>query len=223
MAPARSGSQKPDARGNSTALEQRLGLATSVVMPLLEWAAMGYVSWVVVYLISVRYLINPSDELRQSSSVQPRRSAGIAIITLYAIFLLFLLVPWLRLLQVIWSKPDLIPQGDPLREKLETSTRAFDKYDAYVCDYEGLPLWCDKCHAFKPDRTHHCKELGRCVRKMDHYCPWAGGIIAESTYKPFLQFVFFGALYTAYVWIVVAIFLSDRISKVSFVLIPSDI
>jgi hypothetical protein len=39
------------------------------------------------------------------------------------------------------------------------------------------------------------KRLGRCVRKMDHYCPWAGGIIGESTHKFFMQFVAYAALY----------------------------
>lgn len=215
MAPAITGSQRTNARGNTTTLDQRIGLATSVIMPLLEWGAMGFVTYVLVYLICVQYLINPSEDMRQSFNVEPQRATGIALTVIYAILVVLLLIPWLRLIQVIWAKPDLIPLGDPSREKLDTSTKAFDKYDAYICDYEGLPLWCDKCHNFKPDRTHHCKELGRCVRKMDHYCPWAGGIIGESTHKSFLQFVFFGALYTTYVWIVLAVFLSDRSSKVS--------
>ena len=52
------------------------------------------------------------------------------------------------------------------------------------------------------------------MRKMDHYCPWAGGIIAETTHKFFMQFVGFTALYTTYVWITTAILLAERISKV---------
>lgn len=44
--------------------------------------------------------------------------------------------------------------------------------EVFVCDFEGLPLWCDKCSNWKPDRTHHCTDLGRCVRRMDHFCPW---------------------------------------------------
>jgi palmitoyltransferase len=216
MPPVVIGSQKENARDNTSAVEQRLGQATSVIMPLLELGAIAFVTWVLVYLICIQYLINPSQDLRQNFDVQPRRSTGIALIVIYAILLLLLLIPWLRLLQMIWSKPDFIPLGDPSREKLDASTRdfAFDRYDAFICDYQGLPLWCDKCHNWKPDRTHHCKELGRCVRRMDHYCPWAGGIIAESTHKFFMQFVFFGSLYTTYLWIVTAVFLADRNSKV---------
>lgn len=183
-------------------------------MPLLELGAMGYVTWVFVYQICIQYLVDPSAEFRQVFNVQPRRATGIALIVVYAALLLLQLVPWMRLLQVIWSKPDVVPLGDISLEKKEITTSWLGEYDAYICDYEGMPLWCDKCHNWKPDRAHHCKELGRCVRKMDHYCPWAGGIIAETTHKFFLQFVVFTALYTAYVWIVTAVFLADRISKV---------
>jgi hypothetical protein len=213
--PAVIGSQKPGAI-NTTAAEQKIGQATSVIIPLLELGALGYETYVLVYLICVKYLIDPSESIRRFN-VQPRRSTGMALIVVYAILLLPLLASWLRLIQMIWSKPDLVPLGDSLREKTDASTKgfAFDQYDAYICDYQGTPLWCEKCHNWKPDRTHHCKELGRCVRKMDHYCPWAGGIIGESTHKFFMQFVAYAALYTTYVWIVIAVFLAEHNSKVS--------
>jgi palmitoyltransferase len=214
MAPFVVGSQKPEARDNTSALEQRIGAATSVIMPLLEFGAIGFVTWVLCYLICFQYLIDPSNDLRQSFNVQPRRSTGIALIVVYAILLLMLLIPWMRLLQVIWTKQDMLPRAEASTEKEAADATSMEQYDAYVCDYQGVPLFCEKCRVFKPDRAHHCKELGRCVKKMDHYCPWAGGIIAEHTHKFFMQFVFYGALYTAYLWIVVAVFLADRISKV---------
>ena len=198
-----------------SALERRVGQSTSVVMPLLELGAIGYASWVVIYLICVQYLISPSVELRRDHDVQPRRATGIALIVVDAIFLLLLLVHFMRLILLIWTKPDLLPRGDDSIEQKEASTEWLGEYDAYICDYGGRPLWCFKCHNWKPDRAHHCKELGRCVRRMDHYCPWAGGIIAETTHKHFVQFTFYGALYTLYTWLVVAIFLADRSSKVS--------
>lgn len=213
--PAVVGSSKPGAI-NSAAAEQKTAQATSVVIPLLELGALGYETYVLVYLICIQYLIDPSDNTRQEYAIQPRRATGIALIVIYAVLLFLLLVAWLRLLQTIWSKPDLVPLGNQGQEKETASTNgfAFDQYDAYLCDYQGVPNWCEKCHNWKPDRTHHCKELGRCVRKMDHYCPWAGGIIAESTHKFFMQFVFYAALYTTFTWIVIAIFLADRNSKV---------
>ena len=44
--------------------------------------------------------------------------------------------------------------------------------DAFVCQTDGRPNWCSTCLNWKPDRSHHCREIGRCVRKMDHFCPW---------------------------------------------------
>jgi palmitoyltransferase len=214
MAPFVVGSQKDDARDNTTPLEQRIGQATSVVMPLLECGALGFVTWVLCYLICVQYLLNPSEELRQSFNIQPRRSTGYALIVLNAVLLVAVLIPWIRFVQVVWSKSDILPPGNPTLEKKDADSQPMEQCDAYVSDYEGAPLFCDKCNIFKPDRTHHCKELGRCVRKMDHYCPWAGGIVAETSHKFFMQGVFFGGLYMAYVWLVTAIFLADRISKV---------
>lgn len=42
----------------------------------------------------------------------------------------------------------------------------------FVCSQDGRPRWCSECANWKPDRTHHCSDVGRCVYKMDHYCPW---------------------------------------------------
>jgi palmitoyltransferase len=215
MAPLVIGSQKPEARDNTSALEQKIGMATSVIMPLLEFGAIGFVTWVLCYLICIQYLINPSSDLRNSFAIQPRRSTGIALIVVYAILLLALLIPWMRLLQVIWTKSDILRRDEPTKEKVDADSTSIEQYDAYICDYDGTPLFCDKCRIFKPDRVHHCKELGHCVRKMDHYCPWAGGIVAEHSHKFFMQFVSYAALYTTYVWVVVAVFLAERSSKVS--------
>ena len=46
------------------------------------------------------------------------------------------------------------------------------KKDAFICDVHGLPIFCNTCWIWKPDRTHHCSEVNRCIRRMDHYCPW---------------------------------------------------
>lgn len=52
--------------------------------------------------------------------------------------------------------------------------------DVFVCENDGRPKWCSECCNWKPDRTHHSSELNRCVLRMDHYCPWAGGMIGEN-------------------------------------------
>ncbi len=44
--------------------------------------------------------------------------------------------------------------------------------DVFVCEGNGLPRYCSVCQVYKPDRAHHCREVQRCVCKMDHFCPW---------------------------------------------------
>jgi palmitoyltransferase len=44
--------------------------------------------------------------------------------------------------------------------------------DVFVCDMDGKPKWCTHCANWKPDRAHHSSDCGRCIRKMDHFCPW---------------------------------------------------
>ena len=48
----------------------------------------------------------------------------------------------------------------------------FSGKEVYICEGNGKPIWCPYCSNWKPDRAHHCREVGRCVRKMDHFCPW---------------------------------------------------
>ncbi|KAF1968913.1 zf-DHHC-domain-containing protein, partial [Bimuria novae-zelandiae CBS 107.79] len=190
--------------------DQKMGQLSAVMMPLIEIGAMGFATYVFVYSLCVEYLLSPSSDF-QSRGILPRRGTAIALLTIYFFLVFILLLTWLRLLQAIWIHPGIIPLGNPDSEKLDVSWRGAEKYDAFVCDYDGNPQWCDKCHNWKPDRAHHCRELNRCVRRMDHYCPWAGGIICEGTHKFFIQFVFYGAFYTTFSWIPVAIFMAERI------------
>lgn len=44
--------------------------------------------------------------------------------------------------------------------------------DVFTCEGDGKPRWCSYCANWKPDRTHHCSDAGRCILKMDHFCPW---------------------------------------------------
>ena len=48
----------------------------------------------------------------------------------------------------------------------------FYSKEVFMCQADGWPIWCSTCLNWKPDRSHHCREVGRCVEKMDHFCPW---------------------------------------------------
>ena len=82
--------------------------------------------------------------------------------------------------------------------------------DVFVCNFDGRPSFCSTCLNFKPDRAHHCREVDRCVKKMDHFCPWVGGIVSETSFKFFLQFLFYAALFCTHVLIVMAYFVAER-------------
>lgn len=64
--------------------------------------------------------------------------------------------------QVLGSKDDPDSPGLEL----------FYTKDVFVCEMDGRPKWCSHCANWKPDRAHHCSDSGRCILKMDHFCPW---------------------------------------------------
>ena len=85
--------------------------------------------------------------------------------------------------------------------------------DIYTCEGDGKPTWCSTCYNYKPSRAHHCREVGRCVYKMDHFCPWAGGIISATSFKFFTQFVFFTAVYSLYNLVHMAVWVAELRQK----------
>lgn len=95
-------------------------------------------------------------------------------------------------------------------ERLDYNVEEFWKRDVFICNPDGRPPYCSTCHNWKPDRTHHCSELDRCVLKFDHFCPWVGGVIGERSFKFFVQFTFYAALYTLEVLVVTAYYFAER-------------
>ena len=60
----------------------------------------------------------------------------------------------------------------PVTKRSAPGLQDFYSKGLFVCQGDGRPIWCSTCENWKPDRAHHCREVGRCVRKMDHFCPW---------------------------------------------------
>jgi len=55
-----------------------------------------------------------------------------------------------------------------------------------------------KPQVYKPDRSHYCKMLSRCVLKMDHFCPWLNNCIGFYNHKYFFLFIFYMAVLTIF-------------------------
>ncbi|ORM40346.1 tRNA (carboxymethyluridine(34)-5-O)-methyltransferase [Babesia sp. Xinjiang] len=58
------------------------------------------------------------------------------------------------------------------------------------CQYEAC---------YKPDRAHYCRQLGRNVLKMDHYCPWVSNCIGFYNYKFFFLTLFYANTTSCYI------------------------
>ncbi|KAG0650190.1 Palmitoyltransferase [Hyphodiscus hymeniophilus] len=100
--------------------------------------------------------------------------------------------------------------------------------DVFICSTDGRPIWCSECSNWKPDRTHHDSSSGRCIRKMDHFCPWSvtltpeiqvvktnktirvGGPVGENNFKFFIQFNAYTALYCFHLLVVMAYYIHKQ-------------
>ncbi|KAK9802139.1 putative Palmitoyltransferase [Seiridium cardinale] len=89
--------------------------------------------------------------------------------------------------QPYYVAPDPNPDSPGLEQ--------FYTKEAFVCENDGRPKWCSECCNWKPDRAHHSSEINRCVIRMDHYCPWVGGMIGENSFKFFTQFTMYTFCY----------------------------
>ncbi|KAI8603726.1 zf-DHHC-domain-containing protein [Dissophora ornata] len=58
------------------------------------------------------------------------------------------------------------------------------------------PRYCSTCDAYKPPRTHHCRNCKKCVLKMDHHCPWVNNCVGYFNYGHFVRFIIWTTIST---------------------------
>jgi len=133
-------------------------------------------------------------------------SVGDVLLSLLVLLLLtfIVVVQLISYFRCVFTSPGIVP---------DTFGQGLDAYEGLVEDgsqendlasqciqrkRDGSLRYCTKCRVFKPDRTHHCEVLNKCVLKMDHFCPWMANTIGFFNYKYFVLFLFYSWVYTIF-------------------------
>ncbi|XP_044215072.1 palmitoyltransferase ZDHHC3-A isoform X4 [Thunnus albacares] len=140
--------------------------ACGIVCAVITWLLVLYAEFVVLFV-----MLLPSKNLTYS----------IVNGTLFNTLAFLALASHLR---AMCTDPGAVPKGNATKEYIE-SLQLKPGQVVYKCP---------KCCSIKPDRAHHCSVCKRCIRKMDHHCPWVNNCVGENNQKYFVLFTMYIAL-----------------------------
>ncbi|KAM3613760.1 uncharacterized protein V6R79_004764 [Siganus canaliculatus] len=151
--------------------------ACGIVCAVITWLLVFYAEFVVLFV-----MLLPSKNLTYS----------IVNGTLFNTLAFLALASHLR---AMCTDPGAVPKGNATKEYIE-SLQLKPGQVVYKCP---------KCCSIKPDRAHHCSVCKRCIRKMDHHCPWVNNCVGENNQKYFVLFTMYIALISLHALIMVVL------------------
>lgn len=73
-------------------------------------------------------------------------------------------------LKAVCSDPGVVPL---LQSRMDFSDIHTDSPETKIeCDERDSWTVCTRCETYRPPKACHCRICKRCVRRMDHHCPW---------------------------------------------------
>jgi hypothetical protein len=87
-------------------------------------------------------------------------------------------------------------EGESSRYTISVKNKTCPNFKDIFENFKGVDVatmkLCINCLRWKVERSHHCKQCGKCVLKMDHHCPWLANCIGFKNYKYFCVLILYG-------------------------------
>jgi len=121
-------------------------------------------------------------------------------VTYTIIFNAIFVVGMTAFVRAVFTDPGRIPDAWIVGAEDSEAGQFIPQLQTLEVKHDGTRRVCRKSkpNMYKPDRAHFCKMLGRCVLKMDHFCPWLNNCIGFYNHKYFYLFIMYMAGLTVF-------------------------